>query len=758
MIIEETTTYAYKLKYIDNVSFNRIRAFAQSFVNELPQELVDDIFFQLNHGLDLLQNEPQMLVYLHSYGKMHEAKLRYAFDQLPDDFREQTKVNIIDYGCGQAIGTMCYADFLRENDIEQNIGTITLIEPSEICLKRAALHAKAFFPDAEIRTNCKGFDDLSADNILCDESTPTLHILSNVLDILDFDLERFAKLIDGQLCGYNQFVCVGPYFNYSDKDERMSRFAELLNGNVSYSKFFERRQLNPEKDWTAQIVCFSIGELEEELSTKVTEEEIRNGVKDKYGVIYSKDGKRLLKCYNFNLKSYNIKDGTKVICNDAFLGPFVDSGGPLDYDLIQINIPDSVIIIGKDAFDSCFNLKQLTLPKFLQKIEGSFIIGGLSFNLNIESRSNRFVVYNKMIIDTAKQQLIQYFGKEKIVEIPNTVTCIGNSAFNNCSMQQVVIPDSVTDIENSAFYFCTSLQQLTIPKLVSKIGRNPFWGCKNLVLKSNSSRFIVKNGLLIDNQNYSVISYIGNDESIIIPNSIVEISDSAFERCESLQQITIPDSVTSIGEKSFKGCKSLRQITIPNSVLSIGNETFSDCESLQEVNVADSVTSIGSLAFANCKSLQQITISESVTNIGYNPFTLCEKLALKSNSNRFIIQNGLLIDTQNNNIISYVGKDDSVIIPDSITVIGEGAFAFCQSLRQITIPDSVTSIEVGAFIGCQYLYQIILPNSITETDASIFDYCKSLKQIVISEGTTEKFKKLLPKELWDKLYYLKKAE
>ncbi|MBR6082548.1 MAG: hypothetical protein IKP62_06460 [Salinivirgaceae bacterium] len=296
MIIEETTTYAYKLKYIEDVSFGRIRAFAQSFVNELPQELIDDIYDQLNRGLDLLQNEPQMLVYLYSFGNMHEAKLRYAFDQLPDAFREQHKVNIIDYGCGQAIGTMCYADFLRENGIEQNIDTITLIEPSEICLRRAALHAKTFFPNAEISTVCKGFDDLEADDIQCDESTPTLHILSNVLDILDFDLERFAKLIDGQLCGYNQFVCVEPYFNYSDKDNRIAQFAELLDGNISLSKLFKKGELKSDKTWTAQIVCFSVGELEEELQTEVTADDIDACIIDDDKVFYSPDSKRLLSC------------------------------------------------------------------------------------------------------------------------------------------------------------------------------------------------------------------------------------------------------------------------------------------------------------------------------------------------------------------------------------------------------------------------------------------------------------------------------
>ncbi len=66
----------------------------------------------------------------------------------------------MDYGCGQAMGCICYADFLRENDVRQKVWRVVLIEPSELALKRAALHVSLMFPDAELRTVCKGFDDL----------------------------------------------------------------------------------------------------------------------------------------------------------------------------------------------------------------------------------------------------------------------------------------------------------------------------------------------------------------------------------------------------------------------------------------------------------------------------------------------------------------------------------------------------------------------------------------------------------------------
>lgn len=94
-------------------------------------------------------------------------------------------------------------------------------------------------------------------------------------------------------------------------------------------------------------------EQEEMLSTKVTEDDIENGVADEYGVVYSKDGQRLLLCNDeLELKTYIVKDGTKVICFEAFCGCL---------NLQQIIIPNSVINIGQEAFVVCDSLEQITI-------------------------------------------------------------------------------------------------------------------------------------------------------------------------------------------------------------------------------------------------------------------------------------------------------------------------------------------------------------------------------------------------------------
>ena len=81
-VIEQNTNYAYKLKYMDNPTFDKVRNLSTKFYRELPQALQDELFEALNRGIDILDSEPQMTTYLYAFGPMHHAKLNYAFKQL----------------------------------------------------------------------------------------------------------------------------------------------------------------------------------------------------------------------------------------------------------------------------------------------------------------------------------------------------------------------------------------------------------------------------------------------------------------------------------------------------------------------------------------------------------------------------------------------------------------------------------------------------------------------------------------------------
>ena len=143
--------------------------------------------------------------------------------------------------------------------------------------------------------------------------------------------------------------------------------------------------------------------------------------------------------------------------------------------------------------------------------------------------------------------------------------------------------------------------------------------------------------------------------TLIIPDSVTHIEDSAFSNCRSLQTLTIPNSVTHIGEAAFRSCSSLKTLTIPNSVKKIGRFAFHSCSSLVTLTIPKSVTSIGQFAFSGCSSLKALLLPSSVTEIGEHTFSGCSSL-------------------------------QRLKIPSSVIHIGNSSFFGCIALRTLRIP------------------------------------------------------------------------
>lgn len=187
-------------------------------------------------------------------------------------------------------------------------------------------------------------------------------------------------------------------------------------------------------------------------------------------------------------------------------------------------------------------------------------------------------------------------------------------------------------------------------------------------------------------------------ESITIPNSVTFIGEYEFNGCYSLKEIIIPDSITSISAGAFYQCESLTSITIPDSITSISERTFYDCTSLTSIAIPDSVTSIGDNAFNGCFSLHSCKISNNLSSIGEGAFRLT------------ILNEIDLSNTKLTEIPSYLFGEvydlTNVILPNTITSIGERAFYDCCGLESIIIPESVIDIAVNAFEDCYYLIDI----------------------------------------------------
>ncbi|MCM1094298.1 MAG: leucine-rich repeat domain-containing protein [Lachnospiraceae bacterium] len=346
--------------------------------------------------------------------------------------------------------------------------------------------------------------------------------------------------------------------------------------------------------------------------------------------------------------------------------------------------------------------------------------------------------------------------KLKEVVIPNSVTEIKGSAFNNCvNMTSVTLPESLTSIGNSAFMRCVSLKELDIPESVGSIGPFAFSGCSSMEhIMLPRSLTVIDAGLM---------SGCSALQSINIPESVTTINRSAFNGCENLKRIEIPAGVDTIDPSAFNDAFSLEMIevhpdnkkyksengivftddcktlfrypcgrvgayTIPSDVDKLYGYAFQGSRNLSSVLIPHSIKTIDGGAFEDCASLECLEIPDNVTSIGIGAFMDCENLKK--------VKLPESIDIVPSSCFGGCSNLDNVTIPESVYIIEYGAFANCENLTKIAIPESVTNIYDDAFVGCTALEEIFIPNSVKEMGNSVFRYCQSLKNIHLPEGLT----------------------
>ena len=430
--------------------------------------------------------------------------------------------------------------------------------------------------------------------------------------------------------------------------------------------------------------------------------------------------------------TYEIEDGKVTItdCDTSLSGdivlpskiegkPVTSIGDDAFYkcsSLTSITIPDSVTSIGSYAFNWCDSLTSITIPNSVTSIGWAFDGCDKLNQINVDTANTVYSSVNGVLFNKDKTELIRYpEGKtDTSYAIPNSVTSIGYSAFEDCSsLTSVTIPESVTSIGDDAFY---------------------------------------RTGIYNDESNWeNGVLYIGNylikakstlSGEYVVKSGTKCIANCAFEDCRSLTSVTIPDSITSIGNRAFEDCSSLTSVAIPDSVTSIGDSAFWDCSSLASITIPDSVTSIDYRAFEGCSSLTSVYISDIASWCGI-AFDSSDSNPLGSGASLYLngkLVTDLIIPNSVTNIGNYAfygcSSLTSITIPDSVTSIGDSAFSNCSSLTSITIPDSVTSIGWYAFCNCSSLTSITIPNSVTSIDRDTFDGCSSLTSITIPDSVT----------------------
>ena len=214
-------SYVDDIQKVGHLTINEIIRISNLYVPDIfkscPYKYRDSQGRTLNHGTAVLETEEQCCVYMSAYGPMHHHKLMRALDEHEFPYSDLSDgVEIYDWGCGQAIGTMAVIEKLRQHGMLGKLRKVVLEEPSDIARNRAILHVKKTLGEynAEIIAVSKylpsdyGDNSNSITSIHVEQPT-AIHIFSNILDIETVSLKGVSKMITSS--GKKHIVlCVGP--------------------------------------------------------------------------------------------------------------------------------------------------------------------------------------------------------------------------------------------------------------------------------------------------------------------------------------------------------------------------------------------------------------------------------------------------------------------------------------------------------------------------------------------------------------------
>lgn len=274
LLIEKDTEYANYINSIQSISFDKIRQIAVKNAGK----------YRLNNrGTEIINAEVDLFTYLKSYGSMHKAKILSALEPpFPQTF--SAPITIIDWGCGQGLASLVFMEKFGTKNIDQ----VILIEPSEISIKRAALHCKSFDDQISVITINKKLDSLVADDFNKLKGNCIIHLFSNILDIDDYSVNHLTTLLEHIKRDNNYYVCVSPhidefktakierfhqYFKHCDKYECINEKSNTKNGDywlcnnaykykrVSHGSFdcgYDINHNGCEKKWTRELRVFKV--------------------------------------------------------------------------------------------------------------------------------------------------------------------------------------------------------------------------------------------------------------------------------------------------------------------------------------------------------------------------------------------------------------------------------------------------------------------------------------------------------------------
>ena len=476
-----------------------------------------------------------------------------------------------------------------------------------------------------------------------------------------------------------------------------------------------------------------------------------------------------------NLKKVVLSDDFKGIGFHAFLGcgnleeivfsknlETIDEGAFIGCGkLHKLNLPSKLTSIGKDVFSGCFKLDELEIPPSVTTIGSTTYVNGVGTSNEEPSKppTHPFKVTTRLKVEmdcaaekwaddfhhayenpriaTSSLQTLDDDANSLVsddgcwvyrIDSGGKAVCILGYRGNDARLEipEKIAGRPVTSIADGPSpgpkgAFCGNLKitSATLPKTLKRIGHDAFYGCHEL------SSIELNEGLLSIGK--SAFYDCKKLDGVVFPSTLKTIEVGAFHGCVGLKSLTLPDGMENLEEYAFSKCETLKKAVWSAGLKRIENGLFWGCYQLKKITGIENVVEIGKSAFQDCGTLSQFKFPILLESIGDGAFLGCRALE------------GLKLPQEKLSVIgeyafALCDSIETAEIPSNVKRLEEYVFSFCHKLRKITLHEGIVHIGIGSFQEDVCLEEIVLPKSLEEINVYAFYGCTKLKEIEIPEN------------------------